>query len=51
MTWKAAVRAAAGNPLLASFLGEFLSLPAALALPLAGSAAGLLGSFLSTTRR
>jgi cell division transport system permease protein len=50
-TWRWAARAAQDNPLLASFLGEFLSLPVALALPLAGSAAGLLGSLLSTTRR
>ncbi|HEY7862581.1 MAG TPA: permease-like cell division protein FtsX [Thermoanaerobaculia bacterium] len=51
VTWRAAIRGAGGNPLLTAFLGEFLSLPVAFALPLAGAAAGLLGSLLSTTRR
>jgi cell division transport system permease protein len=50
-TWRGAMRAAGGNPLLTSFLGEFLSLPTALALPLAGAVAGLVGSLLSTARR
>ncbi|HEY7368463.1 MAG TPA: permease-like cell division protein FtsX [Thermoanaerobaculia bacterium] len=49
-TWRGAMRAAGGNPFLTSFLGEFLSLPTALALPLAGAVAGLVGSLLSTAR-